>query len=91
MPNWTISSDKPQSVAILLFPGFSNHCLANAVEPLRAANLLSRKTLYEVVHFSADGSCESSGGARVERSFEIGETPDLDLLLVVAGGNTEVV
>ena len=38
MPNWTKSPDNPKAVAILLFPGFSNHCLANAVEPLRAAN-----------------------------------------------------
>ncbi len=32
--------------AMLLFDGFSNFCLANAVEPLRAANTLSRKPLY---------------------------------------------
>lgn len=83
-----IGSDlTPFRVGIVPIPGFALMSYACTVEPLRAANLLSRKTLYEVVHFSADGSCESSGGARVERSFEIGETPDLDLLLVVAGGN----
>ena len=35
----------PRSVGVLLFPAFSNHCLANAVEPLRGANMLSRRAL----------------------------------------------
>ena len=33
-------------MSLLLFEGFSNLCLANAVEPLRAANTLSRTSLY---------------------------------------------
>lgn len=32
---------------MLLFDGFSNLCLANAVEPLRAANTLARRPLYD--------------------------------------------
>jgi AraC family carnitine catabolism transcriptional activator len=36
----------PELVVPLLFPGFSNLCLANAVEPLRAANTLARRPLY---------------------------------------------
>lgn len=49
--------------AMLLFDGFSNLCLANAVEPLRAANTLSGRSLYRwhflstqggVVHSSSD-------------------------------------
>ncbi len=32
---------------MLLFDGFSALCLANAVEPLRAANTLARRTLYD--------------------------------------------
>lgn len=35
-----------QRVSVLLFDGFSNLCLANAVEPLRAANSLAGKPLY---------------------------------------------
>ena len=37
---------KPNHFALLLYPGFSALCLANAVEPLRAANTLSRQSLY---------------------------------------------
>ncbi len=58
-----------------------------AVEPLRAANLLSRRALYDVVHFGDEAIIESSGAASVERQFMVGEMVDLDLLLVVAGGD----
>ncbi|WP_170574182.1 GlxA family transcriptional regulator [Ruegeria atlantica] len=48
---------------ILLFNGFSNHCLANMVEPLRAANTLSRQSLYEWRFYSLDGKAvQSSSG-----------------------------
>lgn len=35
-----------QQVDVLLFDQFSNHCLANAIEPLRAANGFAGKALY---------------------------------------------
>lgn len=40
--------------ALLLFDGFSNLCLANAVEPLRAANMLARRPLYGWTHAGLD-------------------------------------
>ncbi len=50
----------------LLFDGFSNHCLANMVEPLRAANTLSRQKLYTWNFFSPDGHpVKSSSGLQV--------------------------
>lgn len=36
-----------RTMAVLLFDGFSNLCLANAIEPLRAANMLSGHHLYQ--------------------------------------------
>ncbi|KUJ81432.1 GlxA family transcriptional regulator [Ruegeria profundi] len=51
---------------ILLFDGFSNHCLANLVEPLRAANTLSRQRLYSWHYCSLDGGpVQSSSGLEV--------------------------
>jgi len=38
--------NKPEQIDVLLFEAFSNHCLANTIEPLRAANALSGQTLY---------------------------------------------
>ncbi|WP_298849947.1 GlxA family transcriptional regulator [uncultured Ruegeria sp.] len=52
-----------QQYNILLFNGFSNHCLANMVEPLRAANNLSRQSLYTWRFCSIDGEpVHSSSG-----------------------------
>ena len=48
---------------MLLFDGFSNLCLANAVEPLRAANTLARTELYDWNFLSLGSApvCSSSG------------------------------
>ncbi|WP_171235065.1 GlxA family transcriptional regulator [Ruegeria sp. HKCCA6837] len=62
----------PQHYNILLFNGFSNHCLANMVEPLRAANNMSRQTLYAWRFCSLDG-------APVRSSSGLSVTPDCAL------------
>lgn len=60
MPNSKILT---RQYNILLFNGFSNHCLANMVEPLRAANNLSRQVLYSWCFCSIDGDpVQSSSG-----------------------------
>ncbi|MEM9755183.1 MAG: helix-turn-helix domain-containing protein [Pseudomonadota bacterium] len=49
-----------------MFPAFSNHCLANAVEPLRAANTLSGRQVYAWQFLSVDGApVTSSSGLPV--------------------------
>ncbi len=58
---------KPIHFALLLYPGFSALCLANAVEPLRAANTLSRKEIYSwSFHGLEDGTVKSSSGLPVQ-------------------------
>lgn len=53
-------------VDLLLFDAFSNHCLANTVEPLRAANALSGRCLFDWRYLTLDGApVESSSGLRV--------------------------
>jgi transcriptional regulator GlxA family with amidase domain len=72
-----------EEVVLLLFPGFSNLCLANAVEPLRAANTLARRPLYRWRFMAmGTGPLHSSSGLPV--------TPDAldreargDMLLVM--------
>lgn len=81
------SAPHPYRIGILPAPGFALMCYASTVEPLRAANLLSRKPLYEISHFAATPQSFSSGAATVTTTHQIGETPALDLLLVVAGGD----
>ena len=83
----TGSNDAPFRVGILPLGGFAMMSYACTVEPLRAANLLSRKPLYALSHFSALPETQSSGAGAVARSHSLDEMPELDLLLVVAGGN----
>ena len=81
------SESRPFRVGVFAVPGFALMSYACTVEPLRAANLLSRQPLYQVVHFGDAAHVASSGAASVERQHDVGEMADLDLLLVVAGGD----
>lgn len=66
MPIQTKISSKTSDVDVLLFESFSNHCLANAIEPLRAANTLSRQSLYRWRFLTVDGlPVQSSSGLEI--------------------------
>lgn len=72
-----------QQFGILLFDGFSNHCLANTVEPLRAANMLSGRTLYDWQFLTMGGrNAQSSSGLQVAPHKRLGEASG-DLLAVM--------
>ncbi len=76
---------RPRKVAVLLFDAFSNHCLANAVEPLRACNNLSGRTLYEWDYVSLDGRpVTSSSGLTVQTGMALAAHPGGDYLFVVS-------
>lgn len=81
------SADRPYRVGVLPVPGFALMSYACTVEPLRAANLLSNRMLYDVVQFGDAPRVESSGAASIERQHGVGDMIDLDLVLVVAGGD----
>lgn len=75
-------------IGFLLIDGFALLSYAAAVEPLRAANLLAGRTLYDVRELPADGAiATSSSGAQVRATAHVGEHVDYDLMLVVAGGD----
>ena len=60
------SDPKTTHIGLLLFDGFSNHCVANVIEPLRAANTLSGRTYYSWRYVTTDGAgVESSSGLRI--------------------------
>lgn len=77
----------PYRVGIFPVPGFALMSYACTVEPLRAANLLSRRALYAVTHFDDGSPSRSSGAASVAGAARLGEVPELDLFLVIAGGD----
>ena len=81
-------STEPRNVGFLLIPGFAIISYAAAMEPLRAANVLSGRQLYRWTHISPHGEfVDASNGIRILCDSSIDAEPDLDLLLVCAGGN----
>lgn len=78
-----------ESVGFLLVPGFALMTYASAVEPLRAANRLTGKTLYRWWNAApSDKPAIASSGAAVLPDFKFGsDTGPLDLMIVCAGGN----
>ena len=78
----------PKSVGFLLIPGFALMSYAAAVEPLRAANLLSGRTLYRWWHAAPGGKpVTASNGVAIIPDIGVGTDRDVDLLFVCAGGN----
>lgn len=72
----------------LLLPGFPLMSYASAVEPLRAANHLSGRTLYTWHHVSLDGApVQASAGVGIVADGRVGADLGLDALFVCAGGN----
>jgi transcriptional regulator GlxA family with amidase domain len=73
-------------VGIVLIDGFSLMAYASAMEPMRAANLLSKEPLYSVRNLPVSGAnSRSSSGALIKADAYLGEQVDFDLLLIVAG------
>ena len=75
-------------IGFLLIDGFALMSYASIVEAFRAANVLSRRLLYEWKHISVrDAFVNASNGAKIRADAQIGDMLTLDLLLVCAAGN----
>lgn len=82
------SDVRPETVGFLLIPGFALLPYACAVEPLRAANILSGRTLYAWRHFSPDGQpVAASNGVVIDAAALPDAASELGTLFVCAGGN----
>ena len=67
MQRWIKDTAAPQQVDLLLFDAFSGHCLANTVEPMRAANTLAGRRIYGWRFLTLDGdTATSSAGMEVK-------------------------
>ena len=84
MRDWFKSNEMTYRIGILLFDRFSNHCLANTVEPLRAANSFARRTLYEWRYLTLDGEpVASSSGLAVAPDAALRDEMHGDILFVL--------
>jgi AraC family transcriptional regulator, carnitine catabolism transcriptional activator len=78
------SSAPCRTIGVLLFDRFSNHCLANAIEPLRAANTFAGRTLYRWSFLSLDGAqVTSSSGLPVQPDTTLARHPGGDYLFLM--------
>lgn len=78
------NTNPTREIGVLLFGGFSNHCLANAVEPLRAANTLTRQPLYRWEYLGMDTTpVTASSGLPVTPTRSLSTHPGGALLLVL--------
>ena len=86
MPDWILpaAAAAPARIGVALYERFSNHCLANAVEPLRAANDILGRRAYDWHLVTPDGGpVASSSGLPVAPAAALGEAPGGDALLVM--------
>lgn len=82
---------KPFRIGVVPLDGFALMSYASLVEPFRAANLLARDELYDVVNFAGGPVAMSSGAAGVHAEYQVGAQPALDFLFVVSGGDPSAV
>ncbi|MBK9080938.1 MAG: GlxA family transcriptional regulator [Rhizobiales bacterium] len=86
----TISPTRPECVGFLLIPGFSMMALTAATEPLRAANEISGRRLYEWRLLSVDGApVRSSSDFQVICQPIPDRSNDFDLAFVVASSDLD--
>ncbi|AXX96781.1 GlxA family transcriptional regulator [Profundibacter amoris] len=84
MRKWQIKSSRTKRIGVLLFERFSNHCLANAVEPLRAVNSLLGWQAYDWSYLSVDGApVTSSSGLPVSVQASLGRASGGDVLMLL--------
>ena len=77
-----------KAIGLVLVGGYALMPATSAIEPLRAANLLSGRSLYRTRLFSQEGGwIASSCGGAFETEPLSSATGDLDILFVVAGGD----
>ncbi|ASP33829.1 GlxA family transcriptional regulator [Labrenzia sp. VG12] len=77
-------SSASRKICVFLFDKFSVYCLANAVEPFRAANTIARRQLYVWEHVSLDGgTVTSSSGLPVDTRSWAEAMPTGDFLFVM--------
>src|SRR5262249_28985223 len=78
------------SFAVLIFPGFPMMAFSSVIEPLRAANLLSKRQCYRWITVGAPvGSVEASNGVVIEPDYSAEDAPGAERIVVCSGGDAD--
>ena len=84
------SSTKALNVSLLIFPECSMMSVACTIDPMRAANRLARETVFNWQILTLDGEpVELTCGLPVAADATFGSTGSADVLIVIAGYNSE--
>lgn len=84
MQIWIKSAPRPTRIGIVLFDRFSNLCLANCLEPLRAANTLTGRDIFSWQIFTLDGaSVRSSSRLQLLPQAPLSQLSGCDYLYVL--------
>ncbi len=84
MRKWTKPFNDSVSINFLLFDRFSNMCLANCLEPMRAANTLVGHKFYNWRFLSLEGqTVSSSSGLPVLSQGRVGDMAPCDYLFIL--------
>lgn len=82
------SNKEVNRIGFLLLDNFTMLAFSSAVDPMRMANQLTGKELYDWYVISEDGEdVESSDGITVRPDCSMADAPQLDTLIVVGGVN----
>lgn len=85
MQKWTKPVAPPTRISFLLFDRFSNLCLANCLEPLRAANSVSRARVFDWQILTMTGAAvDSSSGMQVLPHAAAGAMERCDYLFILS-------
>jgi AraC family transcriptional regulator, glycine betaine-responsive activator len=80
--------DRPFHFAFLLIPNYSMIAVSSAIEPLRMANQISNKKLYEWSVITLDGNpVAASNGLSIQPHGSLATMPKIDALFVCSGLN----
>ncbi len=82
------SSERIRRYGFLIVPKFPLLAFSSALEPLRAANRLRGKQLYEWFIFTPENKpVQASSGIEVRPDLDMGEEPSLDVVFVCSGSD----
>jgi len=85
------AQESPQTVGFLLVPGFALMSYTAAVEPLRAANLISGRELYRWWQAAPGGKpVMASNGLAIIPDCGTNKEREADMVFVCAGGNPAI-
>jgi len=85
----SVNNCTTKRIGLLILPQFSMMALAGASEPLRAANRLSGKTLYEWTLLTESGGPVSSSSGIEIHTVPVDQAPELDRVFVLASLDIE--